>query len=406
MTTRTQAQNVLRMALCALCVLAACVAVCYPADAQQPDAPTPAVFQGTVVHAETGEPLPGVHVFLAGTTTGAATDRNGTFSFTTRARGAHRLYVSMVGFEPEQRDLVLRSGARHTLHLQLAPSTVALDAITVEAERTRSWRRSLQRFEELFIGTSEYADAVTLLNPEVLRFSRSWWGPFQAHASAPLVIENRALGYRIRYHLDEFESRGSILRWDGEPFFELLTPSSEQEAERWRQRREEAFRGSFRHFMLALLYDRVSEEGFAMHRVRLSHMNRAPHSQPQFRAQATRIVEPTEDSTFTVRFRGRLVVRYHEAPESQAFVAWRGGTPRRPRSYQPSQVELNRRPVEVDRWGKSLEPYAMTVYGAFAFRRIADLVPLGYLPDAYGADSPFPRRTDLYVSGAPLEPDE
>ncbi len=40
---------------------------------------TPGTLQGRVVDAETGEPLAGAHVFLAGSTRGTTTDRDGRY---------------------------------------------------------------------------------------------------------------------------------------------------------------------------------------------------------------------------------------------------------------------------------------------------------------------------------------
>ncbi|MDT0633205.1 carboxypeptidase-like regulatory domain-containing protein, partial [Rubrivirga litoralis] len=44
-----------------------------------PGALAQAVVTGRVVDAETGAPLPGVHVYLSGTTTGDVTDRGGAY---------------------------------------------------------------------------------------------------------------------------------------------------------------------------------------------------------------------------------------------------------------------------------------------------------------------------------------
>lgn len=353
--------------------------------------PSPATIQGAVYHAETSRPLQGVHVFLAGTTTGTTTDAAGAFSFQTRTRGVHRLYISKVGYAVEERDLFLTEGTTHTFHVELTPTIEALDEVQVKAERDEDWHDNVAQFEDYFIGPTPRADSVTLLNPEALQFETRWWGRFRATATEPLQIENRALGYRVRYHLEWFERRRGRIRWDGEPFFEPLEPTSSEEADRWKANRREAFLGSYRHFMLALLYDQIDEEGFAIHLERRSPSRM--RSRPVRRSvDAKQLVEATGDSTFTVQFRGTLHVKYHEAPESPWFVNWRGGEPYWPRSYQLSRLELEERRVVIDLFGKSVDPHVITVYGHFAYHRVADALPLGFLPADYD-DSPFPRRT-------------
>ncbi len=60
-----------------------------------------AALTGTVVDAETGAPLDGANVFIAASTMGTATDAAGRFRIDRVPPGAHRLYVSMIGYEPE-----------------------------------------------------------------------------------------------------------------------------------------------------------------------------------------------------------------------------------------------------------------------------------------------------------------
>jgi len=217
--------------------------------------------------------------------------------------------------------------------------TVRLDAkvlnsppITVSAERDEEWYERLDRFRRLFIGRSDLAEDCTLVNPEVLRFDDKWWGRFEAWAEKPVIIENRALGYRLTYFLKEFEERGSVVRWDGEPLFEPLAPTDSAEAARWRRNRLEAYRGSLRHFLRALIDD-------------------------------------------------RLEVVYHGMPERRAYLEWADLRRRTPRDHQTSQIELNERPLHIDPSGEIVEPYGATLYQYFAFTaRMAKRLPREYEP--------------------------
>jgi hypothetical protein len=220
-----------------------------------------AVLEGTVVDAQTGQPLPGANVFLATTMRGTATDSEGRFRLTDVAPGAHRLFASMLGIEPASRDTLLRAGTVYTFDLRLKPTVIKMGELEVSAKRDPKWRKRLKSFEKLFLGETDNAELTTFVNPEVLDFDGGW-GRLTAWTSAPLVIENQALGYRLRYFLTEFQRNGNSVKYDGEPLFEEMEPEDAEQATLWADNRRRAFAGSFRHFMLALLEDRVDEEGF------------------------------------------------------------------------------------------------------------------------------------------------
>ena len=345
------------------------------ANAQSPPR---ARFVGTVHDAETNTPLPGAHVFIAASMIGTTTDSTGRFQLDGIPRGAHRLYVSMLGYEPVTIDTLVQETTTDTLAIQLQPTVLESEGVTVEAERDEEWYERLQKFERLFIGTSNRADQCTLLNPEVLAFETKWWGRFEAMARAPLLIENRALGYRIRYHLDEFRASGGTVRWDGEPFFEPLTPRDSAEAATWTTNRRRAYAGSMRHFLRALRTDRVREEGFILYR----HPNDAfrPTSS-RFLTRASRLLDPLpNDSLSALNFFGRLEIIYRHEQEDERFLRWKGAYHRDAPGPQTSYLELNEHPVTVDASGEIVEPYGATVYGHFAFERLADAVPRGYRP--------------------------
>jgi hypothetical protein len=99
-------------------------------------------------------------------------------------------------------------------------------------------------------------------------------GRLQATAPEPLVIENRALGYRIRYELDHFESSRGATYYAGSSQFEELKPAYDREAARWQRNRRRAYEGSTRHLLASLLAGTQEREGFS---VFLSDLNVPAH---------------------------------------------------------------------------------------------------------------------------------
>lgn len=336
---------------------------------------------GTVVDAETDSALSGAHVFISRSMIGTTTDEDGSFRLTDVPLGASRLYVSMLGYENKAIDLHHQEERTLTFSFQLEPEVIEADPVSVTAERDEEWYERLRRFERLFIGESKLAERCTLRNPEVLRFETKWWGKFEASAQKPLVIENRALGYKLTYFLKEFEVRGDVIRWDGEPFFAPLTPQDSMEAHRWRQNRIDAYHGSSRHFLQALLDDQVEEEEFQISRLPRADAHRFINRADKLPVGRDRILEPGPDSTHLLNVRGRLEVIYRGESESEAYLDWAKNQNRSPRDYQTSQIELNQRPIHIDPHGEIVEPYGATLYQYFAFtRRMAQLLPREYRP--------------------------
>ncbi|QXD15525.1 carboxypeptidase-like regulatory domain-containing protein [Rhodocaloribacter litoris] len=356
--------------------LSLCLAVAYRVPAQ----PAPAVFTGTVVDAETGVPLPGAHVFIAGSMIGTTTDNEGRYRLERVPPGAHRLYVSMVGFEPAFADTLVTARQTLTFDARLVPAVIELGEIRVEARADKKWQKRLKQFIRQFIGETPNAAETEILNPEVLDFDGNWWGKLEARAAAPLLIENRALGYRIRYFLKEFVSTGVTIKYDGEPLFEEMPPRDAAEAERWRENRRRAFFGSFRHFMLAALGDSTRTAGFVTYR--LPSLDSPERHRLRFPVTMSDVLKdgPTEE-TRTLKFFGYIEVHYLGEEEEEAFLRWERSYYRRTPGPQRSWIRLTDGPTAVDPTGTIVDPYGVTVYGYFAFERVADELPKEYRPD-------------------------
>lgn len=350
-------------------------------------------IKGTVVDDSTGAPLPATHVFVSGSMAGTTVDRNGDFELTDLSVGAKELYVTHLGYKAEKVSLLLQSDTTLTLHFRLKPTVLEKPAVTISAERDDEWYEKLERFERLFIGETAEADRCRLVNPTVLRFDTAWWGKFEADAARPLILENRALGYRVAYYLKEFEEHGDIIRWDGNPIYEPLAPTDSAEADRWSENRRRAFRGSLRHFLLALIHDRLEEENFRIYRIPRARAFRRVGRAKRIAIDRDNILSPASDSLYQINFRGTLEVRYDGEAERQAYLEW-ANLNRSTRDHQVSHIELNERPIHVDRHGEIVEPYGATLRHYFAFtRRLSTLLPREYRPPETTLSASTPSTT-------------
>jgi hypothetical protein len=362
--------------------------------AQQPDpASGRATLTGVVVDSTTGEPLADVNVFIAGSMRGTATNDQGRFRLPGIRLGAQQLYVSIVGYKAESRSLNLQESRTYRFKFALQQEVIEGEGIVVEGERDEQWQQRFERFKAAFLGETPNAEETEILNREVLSFDGGL-GSLEAFAARPIMIENRALGYRIEYHLEDFEVTRRRTQYDGEPFFEELDGSPAQEA-RWEKARREAFLGSFHHLMLAMIEDRVEEQGF-----KLFYYQGSP-SGPPGRSTFSSTFPQVSNSRMSIDvgdlmteadtsddhildYSGMAEVIYLGEKQSEAYSEWRrqrtgrrGG--RAPR-YQTSQFWLERGPATVDYKGEIVERYGVTVSGYFGYERMADRVPKEYRP--------------------------
>ncbi len=362
-----------------IAAISACLLLAVPVSAQT------RIF-GTVIDAETGEPLPGAHVFIAVSKIGTTTNLEGKYTLEGIAPGAHRLYVSMLGYEPAIVDTVFQVRA-YSFDFALEIKILDVGEVTVEAEGDPNWAGYLERFKRLFLGESANALEVSFANAEVLDFSNRL-GQFSAMASGPLIIENRALGYRIQYFLNDFKATTGRTQYDGEPLFEDMIPASDEEASRWETKRRVAFMGSFRHLLLALLSDRVERQGFKLYSrpaisVTGSRAGASPsRGQQRFPINNPRsLFEPGETSDERILdFTGFVEIAYMGETESEAFLSWQKRGRRAKPKFQTSWINLENGPTVFDYKGDILDPYGVTFYGYLAFERVADQVPKEYRP--------------------------
>lgn len=360
-----------------------------PAQAQQQ---ARARIEGRIVDAETLEPLEHVHVFVSRSETGTVSGADGRFVFTVPL-GAHRIVVSRVGHRTQTHDVMVRAPRSYRLDFLLEQDVMELEGIDVAAERDPDWDRHLATFLEFFLGATRNAASVEVTNPEVLDFSKAG-DALYAWSDAPLLLVNRALGYRIEHHLHEFILNGEETWHDGESFFEEMTPASDDEARLWADNRARAFLGSAHHFFSSLMQDRTRQEGFLVYRVenpgfvgRQSEYRRntiAPmRGAPQFAVNPVIYLHEGESAQErSLAFPDYLHIIYTREDEDRAYAQWQrlehsGQT----RDMQYSWIRLHDGPSTLDLSGNVLDPYSIMYFGYMSFERMADMLPKEYRPD-------------------------
>ncbi len=324
---------------------------------------------GKVSDATSGLPLALVNVFVAHSTIGAASDDSGHFLIRGIPEGHFDLVASRIGYAPASIALSMPRDDGGIIHFALEPTVVEIPPIEVRAADLAQWRADLVRFREAFVGTSANARKTVILNPEVLDFVRDPQSKtLRAVASASLEIVNRGLGYRIHAVLVSFALSGESSHYQAKAQFIELRATEQEEAKSWVENRVRAYRGSFRHFLSALVAGRTKEEGFSVWRTPKLYSYRQVSYES--RAKQAQLFSPGEEP-FTVKlhFPGFLKVMYLLEPDEFTQA-----------SYQVSLIKLSRDTVVVNVAGYSPDPGDMVRYGRWSHDRLAEQLPFDYVP--------------------------
>lgn len=207
-----------------------------------------------------GGGIPGVNIYLEGTTLGTQTDSLGRFQLRNIPFGRYKIVASMVGYTPFIDFLDVDKQAKN-LAIRLAEDTKTLDEIRVVATRDKVWEKHMKTFERIFLGESYNKKLVKIRNREAVDFMQTD-ELLVATASSPLVIENQTLGYTITYELDRLEVSKRLTSFRGLARFELNQPVDKKQAEKWEENRKDAYLGSLSHFLKSMMEGRLEDAGF------------------------------------------------------------------------------------------------------------------------------------------------
>ena len=219
-------------------------------------------LKGVIIDAENGLPLPGASVFLSNTSVGTTANADGAFSLPI-PEGRYDLIVSSIGFETHNQT-ISSAGLPGHITIKLNPKAKELETVVLHAFEKDGWKKWGQFFLENFIGTSALAQDCILKNKEVIKFrSSKATNEITAIALEPLLIENKALGYTIRYQLEDFtyNFKTRFLYYAGYPLFKPMSGSTSRQR-RWENKRKEVYFGSMMHFMRSVFRNTLETENF------------------------------------------------------------------------------------------------------------------------------------------------
>lgn len=344
---------------------------------------------GRVTDASNGQPLPFASVFINNTTLGVNSDENGNFKLTNVPLGSVEVVASYVGYAPARQVLRLEAAQPRTLALALTPTGQNLSEVTVTAKRDKTWERQLREFRRELLGQNSFAAQCDIVNAHVLRFDEAG-GHLRAQASEPLLIENGATGYRLRYVLQHFDAHQGMAFYGGQSQFEELKPENDRQARRWQQARQLAYRGSLRHLMASLAAGTHETEGFLVYQ---TAPGLTPLATPPNISQETgRYLRPVNPLAVVhpgrLPFERRLV---SNVPLAVYYTKPTLANPTvRPGTHQYGEIVLPQGRLEMTATGWITLPMEMRATGFFGFDRLATLLPADWTPDGTSGTATSP----------------
>ena len=219
------------------------------------------ILTGKVTDGKTGKPLPFANVFVNNSTIGTNADENGNYRLAGLTIGSIEMAVSFLGYETIKQTLRFEQPGVKTVQFKLIEG-MQLTGVTIYSKKNKKREKHLAIITRELLGKTPFSKQCRILNPEVLKISLDDNRHLSAQTTAPLIIENNALGYKIHQDLDDFDYFEGRVLYGGSTRFELLKPKDEAQKKLWRENQKIAYAGSLKHLLASMVSDSLHEEGF------------------------------------------------------------------------------------------------------------------------------------------------
>ncbi len=219
---------------------------------------------GVVLNGIDNTKLNAASVFINNTSKGTITGNDGIFSINTITETNFELVISYTGFKTVSVK-VTPENIHSNFTIKLFPRKNELSEIMITSPEKDGWKKWGSFFTKSFLGASDFALQCKIINPEVLSFYYDKQNQIlTAYSHDNLIIHNRALGYNIRYQLEEFAYYGmnKIITYIGYTGYEDLNLKNIRK--KWTSNRKEAYRGSLLHFMRTVYDNTTATKGFIL----------------------------------------------------------------------------------------------------------------------------------------------
>ncbi|TLV01090.1 carboxypeptidase-like regulatory domain-containing protein [Dyadobacter luticola] len=341
---------------------------------------------GKVTDEKTGKPLPFANVFINNSTIGTNADENGNYRLGNLAIGNLELVVSFLGYETVKQTLRFEQPGMKSVLIKLREGQ-QLQGVTIFAKKNKKREKNLKIIARELLGNTKFSKLCRIVNPEVLRISEGDDGHLSAQTTAPLIIENNALGYRIHQDLDDFDYYEGKVYYGGTTRFELLTPKDSLQKKQWRANQKVAYKGSLKHLLASIVADSLQENGFKVYQaipdsLRFSKTIRSSNGLNQISNHLHNRIEQTPG--FKLVRPGELPTERLVVSMTQLEIFYMNKPGRSPYSDMPhaySQITMPQGYIVITPQGWVVMPMGFEIAGDLGNDRFSTLLPADWKRD-------------------------
>ncbi|MES2063162.1 MAG: carboxypeptidase-like regulatory domain-containing protein [Bacteroidota bacterium] len=206
-------------------------------------------------------------VFLSNATVGNKSANDGAFILRNVKPGQYELVVTVLGYETYRQTVMAGNENLSLPDITLIPKTNELKEVVIKPDP--DWERNYDTFKQEFLGSSALAKECKILNPEMVDLEYDYAARTLNGSSYDfLEIENKALGYKVKYLLSKFTKnyKSGVLYFEGSALFEDMKGTPKQRR-RWLKNRMIAYEGSSMHFLRSVVGNNTEANGFKVLRL-------------------------------------------------------------------------------------------------------------------------------------------
>jgi hypothetical protein len=310
------------------------------------------IIKGTVYNQSTKIPIENALVYFNGTSVGTYTDKNGNFILDISKNISMPLTVSALAYNSIT---ISDFSNRDPLLIELTPKIFELkEVIVIGKGNPQARKANFALFRRVFLGTTPNSLNCEIINEnDITLVFNSKDETLRAFSSKPIIIKNKALGYKLYYYLNKFEycKTNNKLFLLGNYIFTDEPTLNKIQQQKFERRRETSYLGSRMHFFRALWENKLDAEGFI---VKDSAGIRLTYDKLVVQADSLNI----SSSQKYLNYRGKLCITY-----GKKLIG--------------SSILITKQNVYFDKMG-FFDPSGIEWEGGMANQLIADLLPFEY----------------------------
>jgi hypothetical protein len=177
--------------------------------------------------------------------------------------------------------------------------------------------------------------------------------------------------------MDNFEKTNSLTSFKGLASFEKLVPEDAKQERKWNRNREEAYEGSMKHFLKALVDNRLEEEGFNAYLLKPEYLNNLRRGLFFDRNNERHVAfKPTDligitspDGLTTLNWKIPMEIVYNRKRTMRPIFM---------DAPYPYTILIPKGPIQVTSAGDLMNPYSIEMRGEMGKIGMADLLPLDF----------------------------